>query len=325
MKQKPKIAFCWLSSCGGCEESIVDLSETLLAAAEAAEILFWPVALDYRYEDLEKLEDQELDAAFINGSVRMDDQEELAHLFRKKSKRIFAHGTCAHLGGVVGLANLFPGKEGLNEAYLRAPTVSNPDSILPKTRCEEGGETLALPGFHPAVKALHQVIDVEYSIPGCPPTPELVEEAILGLLEKRLPSRGSVLAEKKALCHTCPLNRTKPERIQAQRFYRIYEKIWDPNRCFLDQGLICLGPSTRGGCKARCIQANFPCRGCFGPLEKVRDQGAATLSFLASLMHAATPEEIEMIADSIPDPAGLFYRYSLPSSRIHQSRFEENP
>lgn len=324
MKSKAKIALYWLSSCGGCEESVIDLSETLLEVTASAEIVFWPVALDYKYEDLRSLNDGELDAAFINGAVRMDEQEEMAHLFRKKSKLIFAHGSCAHLGGVVGLANLFTAKEMLSSAYLQIPTVKNPDFTLPQARSVEAGHELILPGFHRTVKALNQVISVDYYIPGCPPTPELMKNAIMGVLGKRLPPKGSVLAEKKALCHTCPLKETKPERIQIKRFYRLFEKNWDPGLCFLDQELICLGPSTRGGCKARCITANMPCRGCFGPTENVRDQGAKSLSFLASLIDSASLEEIGKIVDSIPDPAGLFYRYSLPSSLIHRSRFEES-
>lgn len=67
---------------------------------------------------------------------------------------------------------------------------------------------------------------------------------------------------------------------------------------------------------ARCISANMPCRGCFGPTDRVRDQGAKSLSFLASIIDSKDEKELEKIADSIPDLAGLLYRYSLASSML---------
>ena len=124
---------------------------------------------------------------------------------------------------------------------------------------------------------------------------------------------GAVLADTKALCHTCARRETRPENLKITSFKRLYEVQWDPSQCFLNQDIICLGPATRGGCMGRCIQANMPCRGCFGPTDNVRDQGAKVCSFLASLVDG-TEEGLAALADSIPDPAGLFYRYSLASS-----------
>jgi F420-non-reducing hydrogenase small subunit len=82
----------------------------------------------------------------------------------------------------------------------------------------------------------------------------------------------------------------------------------DPGRCFLAQGLVCHGPATRQGCQPGCIEAGMPCRGCFGPLEGVRDGGAAMLSAFCSLL---APGEEEELAAGLPDPAGTFWRYSL--------------
>jgi F420-non-reducing hydrogenase small subunit len=163
---------------------------------------------------------------------------------------------------------------------------------LPEVQSVADGRELKLSGFHDRVRALNQVVNVDYYIPGCPPTPELIRDAIIMALEGRLPPKGSVLAEKKALCDTCPRRDSRPERLRI------------------------LGPATRGGCMARCIHANMPCRGCFGPTDDVRDQGAKSLSFLASMIDSKDEKELERIADSIPDPAGLFYRYSLAASLL---------
>ena len=90
MTGKPKVAFYWCASCGGCEEAVVDLAAGLLDAADALEIVFWPVALDFKYKDVEALADRELAVSFINGAIRTSEQEEVAKLLRKKSGLVVA-------------------------------------------------------------------------------------------------------------------------------------------------------------------------------------------------------------------------------------------
>lgn len=313
---KPKIALYWCSSCGGCEESVVDLAEDILTVTEAVDIVFWPVALDFKYEDVEKLQDGEITATLINGAIRMEEQEHIAKLLRRKSQIIIAHGSCAHLGGVVGLANFYKAEELLNRAYKEVPSLLNPAGIKPQTKTMDEKYELELPGFHDTVKALNEVIEVDYYLPGCPPPPKLIKTAVFAILEGKLPPKGSVIGETKALCDTCSRKDSKPDKMALSEFKRLYATEWDANKCFLDQGIICLGPSTRGGCEERCIKGNFPCRGCFGPTENVVDQGAKSLSALTSLIASNDEEELKQITDSIPDPAGLFYRYSLATSLL---------
>jgi F420-non-reducing hydrogenase small subunit len=214
----------------------------------------------------------------------------------------------------VGLANFYPREALLNRLYQEVPTINNPQGILPQLETMDSGRKVTLPDFHDTVKALDQVVEVDYYIPGCPPTPELIKEAMMMVLEDRLPPKGSVLADKKALCDTCPRRDSKPDKLRITEFKRVYETAWDPTKCFLEEGIICLGPATRGGCGARCINANMPCRGCFGPTDNVRDQGAKSSSFLASIIDTTDEEALKKAADSIPDPGGLFYRYGLASS-----------
>lgn len=316
MSERPKIALYWCSSCGGCEESVLDLADGLLEVAAALDIVFWPVAMDAKLRDVDALREGELSACLINGSVRTDEQVHMAKRLRAKSKVLIAHGSCACLGGVYALANLYPRDEVLNRSFREVPTVHNPHGVLPSDPfCDDEAET-RLGGFHDRVKALDQVVDVDYYLPGCPTTPELVEKALMMAVKSDWPPKGTVLADTKALCHTCPRKDTKPERLEFPRFKRLFETVWDPSRCFLDQALVCLGPATRGGCGARCINGNMPCRGCFGPTGKVRDHGARSLSFLASMMEKKDEEALEKLASSIPDPAGLFYRYSVATSLL---------
>ena len=107
MPDKPKIAFYWCASCGGCEESIVDLAEDILEVAQAVDIVFWPVAMDFKRKDVEAMPDGSILATMVNGSIRTSEQEEMAYLLRRKSQILIAYGSCAHTGGVPSLANQF--------------------------------------------------------------------------------------------------------------------------------------------------------------------------------------------------------------------------
>lgn len=317
---KPKVAFYWCASCGGCEEAVVDLAENILKVVEAVDIVLWPVALDFKIKDVEAIQDGEIAVSFINGAVRTEEQEKIAKLLRKKSGLIVAFGTCAHLGGTPGLANFVNRNKIFDWVYQNAPSVNNPERIFPqeKTLVEQG--ELTLPKFYDTVYTLDQVIDVDYYLPGCAPPPDLIMKAVEAILSGNLPAKGTVLAPDKALCDTCKRKDTKPEKAVIKEIKRVHEVLLDPNKCFLDQGIICLGPATRDGCGERCINANMPCRGCFGPTSRVEDQGAKFLSCLASIIDANDEDEIKKITDSIVDPAGIFYYYSLPASMLRRKR-----
>lgn len=315
---KPKVAFYWCASCGGCEEAVVDLAENILKVVEAVEFVLWPVALDFKIKDVEALQDGEIAVSFINGGIRTGEQEHIAKLLRKKSGLVVAFGACAHLGGTPGLANFSNRDKIFDYVYHRSPSVENPDKITPqeKTVVKEG--ELTLPKFYNSVFTLDQVIDVDYYLPGCAPPPDLIMKAVEAILTGNLPEKGTVLAPDKSLCDTCRRKITKPEKTVIKEIKRVHQILLDPERCFLDQGIICLGPATRDGCGERCINANMPCRGCFGSTSRVEDQGAKFLSALASIIDANDEEEIIRITNSIVDPAGIFYYYSLPASMLRR-------
>ena len=313
---KPKIALYWCSSCGGCEESVVDIAENVLTVRELADIVFWPVALDVKYKDVEAFADNEIVVTLINGSIRMDEQEHMAKLLRRKSQKIIAQGACAHIGGIYGLANLNKKGECLDKAYKEAPSVKNPKGVLPQVKTKDCGRELELPDFHDTVRSLNQVIDVDYYIPGCPPNPKYIVEAILAVLGNKELPYGYVFAQRRSLCHSCHLVDSKPQDAVINKIKRVHEWIWDPEKCFLAQDMICLGPATRGGCEERCIKGNMPCRGCYGPVENVEDQGGKFLSALAGIINSNDEQQLKKIAGSFVDIAGFCYRYSLPTSLL---------
>jgi F420-non-reducing hydrogenase small subunit len=157
---------------------------------------------------------------------------------------------------------------------------------------------------------------------GCPPTLKIIKAALHALLGSEAPSKGTVLAPDHALCEQCPRKDTRPEKLLLKEFKRPHQVVADPQTCLLAQGLVCLGPATRGGCEALCVRGNMPCTGCFGPTSRVRDFGAKALSAVASVIDSNDEGEIARVLDAVPDPVGTFYRYSLPSSMLGRRRME---
>ena len=235
-------------------------------------------------------------------------------MLRAKSQVVIAFGICAQLGGIPGLANLTDAKGILAEVYR--------DGVTPTRRHRENGFSLSLPEFFDTVVALNRVIPVDYYVPGCPPTPNLVRDAIHALLAPELPPKGTVLAPDRALCEQCPRQDTRPEKLLIKEFKRAHQVVADQQTCLLAQGLVCLGPGTRSGCNALCIRGNMPCTGCFGPTSRVRDYGAKALSAIASVVESNDESQIAQALEAVPDPVGTFYRYSLPSSMLGGRRME---
>ncbi len=320
---KPKVGFYWCASCGGCEEAVVDLNEAVLTVVDAVDIVFWPVALDFKREDVEKMADGEFAVVFMNGAIRSSEQEEMAHLLRKKAGLLVAFGSCAQLGGIPGLANLYDLKGIMNRAYFDAPSVTNDQKVTPQVETKVPEGKVTLPKLWETVKALDQVIDVDYYLPGCPPPTKLIVGAVMAILEGKLPAKGTVLAPDIALCDECPRKKTKPEKPLIKEYKRPHEIIMDPEKCLLSQGLLCLGPATRSACDSACINANMPCTGCMGPTSRVLDFGAKALSAVTSILDSNDEKEIAAAMDQIVDPTGTFYRYSLPASQLHRKVGEE--
>jgi len=280
--------------------------------------VMWPVAMDFKRADVEAMPDGSILASFINGAIRTTEQEEMASLLRRKSKLVIAFGACSQLGGIPGLANLYD-REGIyRAAYLESPSTENPGGTLPKLRSRENGYDLSLPGFYQTVRALGQVIDVDYAIPGCAPHPTVIQAAVATLLSGELPPKGTVLAPDQALCEECPRRESKPLDLSISEFKRPHEVLIDEETCLLAQGLVCLGPATRAGCGAACVCGNMPCSGCSGPTSRVLDHGGKAISGIASLIGADDEETIDAVLEGIPDPVGTFYRYGLPASLLRR-------
>ncbi|WP_456482495.1 NADH-quinone oxidoreductase subunit B family protein [Methanopyrus sp.] len=289
-----KIATTWLCCCSGCHISMLDLHERLLDLLGDAELVHCPVLMDVKEIP------EDVDVVLIEGGIRNEENVEVAEEFRERAEIVVAVGACACYGGVPGLANLYSNEELLRTVYVETASTENEDGVIPS----EG-----VPELTWRVHPLSDVIDVDHELPGCPPEPDLIADAITAILDGReseLPTTN--------LCEECP---RKKEETVIHEIRRPVEGEPDPDRCLLEQGYPCMGPATRAGCGARCPEAGVPCAGCAGPTGGVPDQGAEMMSAIASIFRADVDDvDPSELVESVPDVVGWFYRFTLAGSLV---------
>ena len=142
-----------------------------------------------------------------------------------------------------------------------------------------------------------------------------------------LPPKGTEIGvTEKCLCDECPREKAYA---RITKIYEPYQVDVDPHKCLMDQGILCLGPATVGGCNAKCTRAGQPCRGCYGPTHFVEDHGSSAFSAIASLFPVldedptCDEEKIIEVMSTIKDPLGYFYAFTLGKSLINRSVSEE--
>ncbi|MCI0519714.1 MAG: oxidoreductase [Chloroflexi bacterium] len=323
MTAKPKFAMYWAASCGGCEIAVLNIHEKILDVDANFDVVFWPVAMDAKYKDVEAMPDKSILLTLFNGSIRNSENEHIARLMRAKSQILVAFGSCATEGCIPGLANFSSTAEIFQAAY-HTPSTPNPEGILPQPEFEMPEGMIHIPSFYPVIKTLDQVVPVDYYMPGCPPESHQIA-AVIDLVikvlqgEATLPPPGSVIgAGASTVCDDC--KRTRNVKT-IKKFIRIQEvDHLDPELCLLEQGVPCNGPATRQGCGALCPTAGAQCIGCYGPADGVIDYGARLITAFASVLDSNDPDEIERILDGIPDPAGQFYRFNLAGSLLRAGK-----
>lgn len=329
MADKIKIAQYWGAGCGGCDVALLDIDAKILDVHAIAEVVFWPIGFDGKLHEIEQMPDKSITVSFYNGAIRNSENEHVAKLLREKSVVMIAFGSCACFGGTPGLANVTNKEEVFQTVYKDTVSTDNPDFVTPQTKLNVPEGELTLPEFYDTVKTLDEVVDVDYFMPGCPPTVNLIALAVDAVAKHvtegaDLPPKGTVIASDKTLCDECDRERVEKDR-RIERIYQAYEIKADPKKCLLDQGIICIGPATRAGCGSMCPSANMPCRGCMGPTKAVMDQGGSMLSALASLLNITdsesklNEEQIIELMMQVKDPLGTFYAFTLPKSLLKRT------
>ncbi len=315
---KLRLGMYCAAGCGGCDISLLEVHEHLLDIVAAADIAFWPAATDFKYADVEAMPDDHIDVCFFNGAIRNAENTHIARLLRAKSKVLVAYGACSSFGGVPGLANLYPIQDVIDRAFTTqstdAPTGQRPSA----SATHLDGSSVGLPAIAGTVTSLGDLVAVDYTLPGCPPSTDRVWEVVQAIVAGELPGAPAIVgAGTKSVCDDCRLEK---RGTRVAKFARSHEIIAEDGHCLLEQGIVCMGPATRSGCGGQCTDALMPCRGCFGPAGDSLDQGAAMVAVLGTLVDSEDEAVIRRTVAEVVDPAGTFYCFTLATSLLGRAR-----
>lgn len=327
-KSKKSVAVFAASGCRGCEHAILDIHFQVQSLSRWADIVFWPYVLGSGEEALEALDT--IDVCFFTGAVQTYDERQAALILRQKADLLVACGACAAFGGMPGLVNL-------NDQL--APSA---EADIPSESEKTSPQIPELPKLQSKVLALNQIVPIDYIIPGCQPPQSLLwagiqalvcgpqassklsftasrlpEAAAQSITAGILPPKGFCFSGEKAVCASC--SRVKEEK-KFKTVVRPYQKYEESGRCLLEQGLICMGISTREGCGGICTGVGLPCRGCFGKPEAVFDPGAKMVSAISSTFDSEKKTDIEDMVENFKDLSGTFYRYTTPTQCVLSSK-----
>jgi len=211
---KPKIAIFDFACCEGCQLQIVNLEEEILSLLGVADVVEWREAMSEKSD--------EYDIAIIEGSItRMEDEEKIK-VIRGKAKVLIALGACAVTGGINKLKNNFDDFEEVKKCVY--------------------GRAAGKPHLRTAVtKAVGEVVQVDYAVPGCPIDGKEFTYIVRSLLLGKTPEIPDY-----PVCVECKAN---------------------GNPCLWQYDQVCLGPIIRAGCGARCPSNGFRCFGCRGYVD----------------------------------------------------------
>ncbi|HVP90810.1 MAG TPA: hypothetical protein VMS75_06290 [Terriglobales bacterium] len=167
---KPVIATASLAGCFGCHMSLLDIDDRILQLVEL-------VALDKSPVDDIKRFTRPVDIGLIEGGCCNSENVHVLRSFRENCRTLVSVGECATMGGLPALRNGIPLKECLDEAYMNSPTVAPEDRLIPND--EE------LPIILDKVYPCHEIVKIDAFLPGCPPSADLIWEAVTALIQGR--------------------------------------------------------------------------------------------------------------------------------------------
>jgi NAD-reducing hydrogenase small subunit len=168
--EKPKIATASLAGCFGCHMSLLDIDDRILKLVELVQFDKSPV------DDIKKFTGR-CRIGLIEGGCCNEENVHVLQDFRKHCDILISVGECAIMGGLPALRNAIPLKECLDEAYLNGPTVYNPDGKIPNDP--------EIPLLLNKVYPCHEVVKIDYFLPGCPPPADTLWEALVALLSDK--------------------------------------------------------------------------------------------------------------------------------------------
>jgi coenzyme F420-reducing hydrogenase gamma subunit len=208
--QKLKIAVFDFTSCEGCELQLANKEDSLHHFLKLIEVI--------NFREVSSARGDDYDVALIEGAISRDDEVQRLQAIRTRARVLVAMGACACFGGVARMKNAC----GVDEAN-RVVYGDRPRSTAP-------------------VRAVHQVVPVDLSIPGCPVSKHEIERIVQHLV------------------WGIPFSFTRhPVCVECKQRWTV---------CAFERGQLCLGPVTRGGCDAPCPAGGLACWGCRGPCDE---------------------------------------------------------
>jgi F420-non-reducing hydrogenase small subunit len=281
----------WLSDCAGCHVAIVDLHEKILNVLQAVQIQRCPVLTDVKGYPPANI-------GLVSGAIRNEHDRHAAIEMRKSCDVVVAWGSCAVFGGPAGAGNIHTPAEIERAVYLEN-----------KTTVPAPAPSAQVSPLESRVSPLDSVIEVDYYLPGCPPHPMFVFEALSALAEGRTPG-----SDRRSVCARC--KRTM-EMTEVAALKSHSEGIPDPERCFLSQGYTCMGSVTIDRCLAPCPLNGVPCTGCAGAtMQVLAEPNRDIRTEIADRMSRLTKIPREEIIAAIEKSAKSHYSYTMATAMI---------
>ncbi len=285
-----RIALESLSSCLGCQLVFLSLEDFFFTFIGENDVSYAPFLMD-------QVEPPEVELALVEGTVKNADQYRRAKRIRERAERLVALGTCACYGGVQGLANRFEHKAVMRRRYGGGHSFD--------------GEPQGMGRLQP----LDSYVGVDAFLPGCPPPAPLLKSFLeLTLSSGSLPTREGLTVCSECAVSSPPVPGPGPRRITGSAPAE--------GLCILEQGYVCMGPLTRGGCGAECgTEKGIPCLGCRGPsetalLSPAQDPRLVTLRRLAR----ASGRRREEVSSFVKDPAHTCFMFCLGEPLLRRRR-----
>ena len=281
----------WLSDCSGCHVAIVDLHEKILGVLQSIKIQRCPVLTDIKDYPFARI-------GLVSGAIRNEHDRRAAQEMRKSCDTVIAWGSCAVFGGPAGAGNVHTPAEIARAVYLENKTTIPAPPPASKVSPLES-----------VVSPLDAVITVDLYLPGCPPHPAFVFEALSALVEGRPPE-----VSRRSVCAKC-LRRMEKTEVADLRSNS--EGIPDPGQCFLSQGYTCLGSVTIDRCLAPCPANGVPCTGCAGATMQILTEPNRDIrTEVADRMSRLTRIERGRIIAALERGSKSHYSYTMATAMI---------
>ncbi len=243
---KLKCGFFKFTGCAGCQMEVLRAEDVLPQMLEHVEIAYWPMVTSKGWE-------VDLDVAFIEGSVSTPREIREIKEIRERTKVLVAFGDCAVTGCIPSIRNFMTQREAEKAVYLHPSWI----------------ESIGLRG-------IYEYVDVEVSLPGCPPHRDTILEVVKGAALKRRP-----YLRRHAVCIECKLK---------------------DNGCLLtEEKRPCMGPVTNAGCGAICPSYNRECEGCYGPMSAPNAESLAKILLETGITEEDVKRKFRKYAGWTPD------------------------